>query len=117
MVATLTNNTTGQTTMRIGPNTIFNDTTFARCQISALASTDAIPFQLRELCGDHAVEKDLQGNLTQVDRIQIIPNPVSKSNDNGATLSFETHGDADLTVDMVDVLGNPVVNLASGVMH
>ena len=60
--------------------------------------------------------RDLQGKLQDVDGIAIIPNPAHASDGHGAQLTFVTHLDGEVNADMIDMLGNVVVNLANGPM-
>ncbi|MDP4197939.1 MAG: T9SS type A sorting domain-containing protein [Bacteroidota bacterium] len=108
---------TDKTSVSIGPASFNpNDVNFARCTASALSNGDQIPVQLELNCNDSIILKSNQGNLSTVTNIQVIPNPAHKSGDGSATLQFTSLVNADATVDLLDLSGKQVAQLAHGTM-
>jgi len=102
------------TSVSIGAPDIFNDTNFARCKMSAESDGSSIPFQILLSCSDSIIVKELQGNLeTALPSIEIVPNPAHKDG-SAATVHFTSNVSAPMTVDVLNVLGNPVAQLMNG---
>src|SRR5207249_610496 len=67
-------------------------------------------------CTDSLTVVAMQGKLTPADNITIAPNPAHKSAGSAANLSFTANVDANGAVDIVDMTGKTVAEIAHGAM-
>jgi photosystem II stability/assembly factor-like uncharacterized protein len=98
-------------------NPLFNDSMFAACTLEALPSpTDSANICINDSgCGALPLQRDLQGTLQSVSNIMVVPNPAHKGG-SAATLHFTTNVAADVSAEVLDVLGNSVLTLTAGSM-
>ncbi|GEM_PF-2524493 len=115
MVPSISN--TDQGTVSIGQSA-FNqsDPNFGRCSMSAQSAGDVVPVRLNLTCSDSIMMIALQGKLQPMQGIEVIPNPAHKGS-SAATLKFTTNLEANVSVDVVDLLGASVSQIANGPME
>ncbi|HEX5317365.1 MAG TPA: T9SS type A sorting domain-containing protein, partial [Candidatus Kapabacteria bacterium] len=91
----------------------FNDSTFEACTLKALNGSGTAPFSIDTSCSTAIIERALPDNLQPYTGIEVIPNPAHKDG-SGATLHFTSNVSVPMTVDVLNVLGNSVAQLANG---
>ncbi len=96
-------------------NPLFNDSMYAACSLTALsASGDSANICIDNSgCGALPLQRDLLGTLQTVSGIQVVPNPAHKGSSE-ATLHFTTNVSANVTADILDMLGHSVETLVDG---
>jgi hypothetical protein len=96
-------------------NPLFNDSMYAACSLTALsASGDSANICINDSgCGALPLQRDLLGTLQTVSGIQVVPNPAHKGS-SAATLHFTTNVSANVTADVLDMLGHSVETLVDG---
>jgi hypothetical protein len=95
--------------------TLFNDTTYERCTLSATSAGDVVPVQVAMSCSDSVVYRLLQGK-PPISALTVIPNPVGGTNGGVASIRFSTQISSNVTVDIIDLLGQPVMTLSNGTL-
>jgi hypothetical protein len=95
----------------------FNDSAFEACVLRAFAASgDSNAASIcidTNTCQTAVILHGLQGTLSAVTSIQVIPNPAHKDG-SAATVHFTSNVSAPMTVDVLNVLGNPVAQLMNG---
>jgi hypothetical protein len=93
-----------------------SDANFERCTLAATSLGDQITVAENLNCTDSLTNVAMQGKLTPADNIQIVPNPAHKASGAAANLSFTAAIDASGAVDIVDMTGKTVAELAHGAL-
>ncbi len=99
-------------------NTHFNDSTFEACVMKALGSSGDFASICIDTttCGGRPIYDVINKTIPPFSGIQVVPNPAHKGS-SAATLHFTTNMAANVTADVLDVLGNTVLSLPAGAME